>query len=46
MMVKKLILVFWVVTPCGLVGRHKHFEETYYPEDGDSMFPQNIGIYL
>jgi hypothetical protein len=36
--VKKTML-FWVVTPCGLVGRHIRFEEIYcHPEDGDSMF--------
>jgi hypothetical protein len=23
------ILVFWVVSPCGLVGRFQHFGETY-----------------
>jgi hypothetical protein len=37
---KKCILVmimsFWVVTPCRLVGRY---------QDGDSMFLQNAGIY-
>jgi hypothetical protein len=32
------ILVFWVVTPWGLVGRYQ------CPEDGDSMFLQNIDI--
>jgi hypothetical protein len=32
---KMSVLVFWVVTPWGLVG-----------EDGGSMFLQNIGIYL
>jgi hypothetical protein len=32
------MLVFWVVMPYGLVGR--------CPEDEDSMFLQNAGIYL
>jgi hypothetical protein len=44
------MLVFWVVTPCGLVG----FEGTYCSifraevsvEDGGSMFFRNVGIYL
>jgi hypothetical protein len=27
-MVKKSMLVFWVVTPCGLVGRYKRFAGT------------------
>jgi hypothetical protein len=38
---KLSVLVFWVVTECGLKGRHKCFRETYIsfssPEDGDSM---------
>jgi hypothetical protein len=33
--VKISMLVFYVVTPCG-----------YFPEDGDSMFYRNVGIYL
>jgi hypothetical protein len=24
----KSVLVFWVVKPCGLVGRHQHFTAT------------------
>jgi hypothetical protein len=27
--VKILMLVFWVVRPCGLVGRYQHFVGTY-----------------
>jgi hypothetical protein len=27
--VNMTMLFFWVVTPCGLVGRYKHFGETY-----------------
>jgi hypothetical protein len=27
--VKMPIFVFWVVTPCGLVGRCQHFAGTY-----------------
>jgi hypothetical protein len=38
-------LVFWVVNPCGPVNRYHRFEETYRPEDGDSMFLRNVGIY-
>jgi hypothetical protein len=29
MAVKKLMLVFWVVTPCGLAGIYQYFRETY-----------------
>jgi hypothetical protein len=25
-----LMLVFWVITPCGLVGRYQFFREIYY----------------
>jgi hypothetical protein len=24
------VLFFWVVTPCGLLGRNRHFGRTYY----------------
>jgi hypothetical protein len=27
---KMSMLVFWVVTPCGLVGRYQSFGETVY----------------
>jgi hypothetical protein len=27
--VKMSVLVFWLVTPCGFVGRYQHFGETY-----------------
>jgi hypothetical protein len=27
--VKMLMLVFWIVTPCGLVGRYQRFGGTY-----------------
>jgi hypothetical protein len=33
------MLAFRVVTPCGLVDR-------FSPEDGDSMFLRNVGVYL
>jgi hypothetical protein len=43
--VKMLILVFWVVTLCGLV-RWQCFRELYYPEDGRSLFIQTgNGLY-
>jgi hypothetical protein len=29
MVVKMSVLVFWVVMPCGLVGRYKHFGRKY-----------------
>jgi hypothetical protein len=42
-MVKMLILLSWVVMPCGLVGRHIL---PSCPEDGGIMFLWNIGVYL
>jgi hypothetical protein len=41
--VKMLMLVFWVITPCGLVGRYQRFCRA---EGGDSrpMFLRNVGI--
>jgi hypothetical protein len=48
--VKISMLVFWVVTPCGLAGRYKHFEEytisNLSPEDGDNMFLRNVDLDL
>jgi hypothetical protein len=48
--VKMAMLVFWVVTSCGLGNRYQRFGETYClhfsPEDGDSMFLRNVVIYL
>jgi hypothetical protein len=38
MAVEVLVLVFWVVTPCGLTG--------FRTEDGGSMFLRNVGIYI
>jgi hypothetical protein len=29
MVVKLSMLVFWVITPCGLVGCYHHFREIY-----------------
>jgi hypothetical protein len=51
--VKMSMLVFWVVTPCGLVGRY-HISEKHTVsifrvfglEDGNSMFLQNVDICL
>jgi hypothetical protein len=45
------VLVFWVITTCGLVGNHRCFGETHYlqhfnSEDEDSMFLQNVGVYI
>jgi hypothetical protein len=39
--VKMTVLFFWVVTPCGLLGRY-----SILAEDGDSIILQNIGICL
>jgi hypothetical protein len=50
--VKMSMPVFWVVTPCGLVGRYQLLRGTYCvhihfsPEYGGSMFLRNAGIYL
>jgi hypothetical protein len=45
MAVKMSMLVLWVITPCGLVGRYQRFGATYR-EDGGSIFLWNVGIYL
>jgi hypothetical protein len=49
--VKTSVLVFWVVTLCGLAYRYQHLGGTYClcifsPEDGDIMFLRNTGICL
>jgi hypothetical protein len=46
-----LTMLFWVVMPCGLIGGYQCFAETYclhnfIPEDADSIFLENVGIYL
>lgn len=40
--VKMFMVVFWVVTPCELVGRYKRFRD----EDGVSVPLQNVGVHL
>jgi hypothetical protein len=47
--------LLWVVTPCRLLRRYRRFGETCLrplcfllqvsPEDGDSMFLRNVGVY-
>jgi hypothetical protein len=46
--VKMPMLVFWVATPCGFLGRYQRFGDIYYlsHEDGDSMFLRYVGICL
>jgi hypothetical protein len=49
--VKTSMLIFWVVTLCGLVGRYQSFGGTRclhfsFNEDGSIMFLRNVGIYL
>jgi hypothetical protein len=46
--VQMSVLVLWVVTPCGLVGRYQRFGGTFCfhlqdlsPEDGSGMFIRN-----
>jgi hypothetical protein len=47
-----MVLFFWVLTPCRLVGRCQRFGGTYYlclqgqRQFGDSMFIRNVGINL
>jgi hypothetical protein len=49
---KMSLLVLWVATPCEPVGRldttvsEEHTVSIFSPEDGDSMFLRNFGIYL
>jgi hypothetical protein len=40
--------MFWVVTPCRLVGRYHCFGETcrLYAKDGDSMFFRNVCFWV
>jgi hypothetical protein len=47
------MLVFWVITPFGLVVRYQRFGGTHClhlqglsSEDGGGMFLRNVGIYL
>jgi hypothetical protein len=49
------MLVFWVVTPCGPVGKYQRFGETYclhlqcfrqYIHDGGSVLVRNVGNCL
>jgi hypothetical protein len=44
------MLVFWVVTPCGLQGRYQRFEGTYCLHhqswSQSSILLPNVGIYL
>jgi hypothetical protein len=47
---KLSMLVFWVVKQYGLVGKYRRFGEhtasIFRVEDGGSIFPRNVGIYL
>jgi hypothetical protein len=56
-MVVNINMVFWVVTPCHLVDRYRHFIRTYNlpllilppppsVKDEDSKFVLNVGIYV
>jgi hypothetical protein len=46
--VKMKMVVFRIVTPCGLAGVYERFRITYCfsPEDGGSMFLRNVGTHL
>jgi hypothetical protein len=45
--VNMVMVVFWVVTACGLVCRYRRFGATYFnPEDGGSKYLRTFGIYL
>jgi hypothetical protein len=53
MAVKMSMLVFWCVTPCGLLGRHQRFGKalvsTYISiraEDENIVFLRIVGSYL
>jgi hypothetical protein len=43
--VKMPIFVFWVVTPCGLVGLYFQVG-IFSPEDGGSMFLRNVYLQV
>jgi hypothetical protein len=38
------MLAFWVVTPCGLLGKYQHF--FFRAKDRDSMFLRNVDLCL
>jgi hypothetical protein len=50
MVVKIMMMVFWVVTPCGLVGgtsvSEEHTASIFISEDVGSMLLQNADTYL
>jgi hypothetical protein len=39
-------VVFWVRTPCGLVGAYQRVGRIYGPRDGGDMFPENSCNHL
>jgi hypothetical protein len=39
-------LVFWVVTPCGLVGGYQRFGGRLPPEDEGDTYLRNVGNHL
>jgi hypothetical protein len=41
-----LMLFFWLVTSYGSVDRCQHTLPAFRAEGGDSMFLQDVGIYL
>jgi hypothetical protein len=48
MLVKIHIVVFWIMTPCGLAVEYsilkEHTASTFKAEDGDFMLPRNVDI--
>jgi hypothetical protein len=51
MVVKMSVVVFWVVSPCSLVGGYRRFEGTLWPPSsglnaGGNAFFRNIGNHL
>jgi hypothetical protein len=47
--VKIWMFLFWVLTPCGFVGKHQCFRETQSPSSGlkmEAVFLWNVDMYL
>jgi hypothetical protein len=42
--VKMSMFVFWVVTPCGLVGRYQHFGGTYASSFNALQLKTSVGL--
>jgi hypothetical protein len=44
--VKMMIVVLWVVTPCGLAGGYQRFGGTLNPVDGGDRFLRDVSNHI